>query len=156
MALVVLGTARSLRHADDVADAPVVAIRLLRRISLLAALPGPALEGVARCGRSEHVAAGTSIIVEGEVGDRYYAIARGEVEVTIAGERIRTMNGGHGFGEIALLADHPRTATVRATSDVEMMSIERSAFLTVVLGHDASSRAAWGVARSYEPGIARP
>jgi len=156
LAIVLACTARSLRRVDDVADAPVVAIRLLRRIPLFAALPAPALEGVARAGRPFHVPADTTIISEGEAGDRYYAIARGDIDVTIGGHLTRTMHGGEGFGEIALLADRPRTATVRATSAADLLAIERGAFLTVVLGHDASTRAAWGTARRFEPHLAEP
>lgn len=153
LAIIVASTSRALRRIDDVADAPVVAIRLLRRIPLFAALPGPALEGVARAGRAEHVCAGATIIAEGLAGDRYYAIARGDVEVSIGADTIRTMHGGEGFGEIALLADRPRTAAVRAISDVELLTIERAPFLTVVLGYDASTRAAWGTARRLVPDL---
>jgi hypothetical protein len=153
LAGILAGTVRALRHVDDVADAPVVAIRLLRRIPLFAALPGPALEGVARAAYPVHVPAGTTIIAEGEAGDRYEAIARGTVEVSVRGQVIRTMHAGEGFGEIALLAHRPRTATVRAISDVDVLAIERDAFLTVVLGHDASARVAWSTATRFEPSI---
>jgi len=151
LATILVFTARSLRSIDAVADAPVVAIRLLRRIPLFATLPGPALEGVARSGHPVHAPAGTTIIAEGETGDRYYAIARGDVDVSIGEQPVSTMHAGDGFGEIALIANHPRTATVRATSDVELLAIERGAFLTVVLGHDAAARSAWGTARRLEP-----
>lgn len=85
------------------ADAPVVAIRLLRRIPVFAPLPGPSLEGVARAARFGSVTAGTTIIREGDRGHHCFAIVAGEVEVSVAGERVRTMGRGEGFGEVALL-----------------------------------------------------
>ena len=153
LAIVIAGTAPALRHIDDLADAPVVEIRLLRRLAVFSALPGPELEGVARAGRHEHAPAGATIITEGEAGDRYYAIARGDVEVSVGQNAVRFMRGGDGFGEIALLADRPRTATVRAVTDVELLTIDRAAFLTVVGGHRPTNRAAWGLIRAMEPRV---
>lgn len=153
LALLLLLTSRRLAEVDASADAPVVAIRLLRRIQLFAPLPGPALEGVARAAQPVHVTSGQVIIREGEPGDSYFAIVSGEVAVTMNGKAIRTMSRGQGFGEIALLADVPRTATVTAVGDVELLEIERAPFLTAVTGHDASRQAAWGVARNWHPVI---
>jgi len=153
LAILLLITSKQLAEVDAAADAPVVAIRLLRRIQLFAPLPGPALEGVARAAQPVHAASGQVIIREGELGDSYFAIVSGEVAVTMSGEPIRTMARGQGFGEIALLADVPRTATVTALGDVELLEIERAPFLTAVTGHDASKQAAWGVARNWHPVI---
>ena len=144
-------TAKRLLQIDASADAPVVAIRLLRRIPVFAPLPGPALEGVARAAQPVHVPAGHTIVREGEPGNTYFAIVTGDTDVTMEGRHIRTMTRGQGFGEIALLADVPRTATVTATTDVELLAIERPAFLTAVTGHDASKQAAWSVARTWHP-----
>jgi hypothetical protein len=156
LVLLIVGTARRLVHIDAAADAPVVEIRLLRRIPLFSPLPGPALEGVARAAQPVSFAAGESIIGEGELGDRYFAIANGEVDVSMEGRYVRTMGRGEGFGEIALLADVPRTATVVARTPVELLAIERPAFLTAVTGHDASRRAAWGVAQRWHPVLEAP
>lgn len=153
---VVLGTlllltAKRLVQIDASADAPVVAIRLLRRIALFAPLPGPAMEGVARAAQPVRFAAGDTIIREGDSGDSYYAIVDGEIDVTMEGRHLRVMGRGEGFGEIALLADVPRTATIAARTEVQLLEIERPAFLTAVTGHDASKQAAWGVARTMHP-----
>ncbi len=153
LAVLLLITSKRLAEVDASADAPVVAIRLLRRIQLFAPLPGPALEGVARAAQPVHFSAGQVIISEGESGNSYFAIVTGEVAVTMDGKPIRTMERGQGFGEIALLADVPRTATVTAVGDVELLEIERAPFLTAVTGHDASKQAAWGVARNWHPVI---
>jgi hypothetical protein len=149
LALLLLGTVRGLRLVDAIADAPVVAIRLLRSAALFASLPPLEIEGVARAGSIDHVTSGSAIIEEGERGDRYYVVAGGTVEVFIGGSFVRTMQRPEGFGEVALLIDEPRTATVVAATDADLFSIERIPFLQAVTGHDASRQAAWGVARRY-------
>jgi hypothetical protein len=149
LGLLLLATARRLRHVDAIADAPVVEIRLLKTAAIFAALPPIEIEGVARAGDIEHVAAGSTIIKSGDIGDRYYVVAGGTVDVFMEGQFVRSMGRPQGFGEIALLADSPRTATVIAQTDVDVFTIGRVAFLTAVTGHDASRHAAWGVARSY-------
>ncbi|MEO8265431.1 MAG: cyclic nucleotide-binding domain-containing protein [Ilumatobacteraceae bacterium] len=149
LGLLLLATMFSLRRVDEIADAPVVAIRLLKSTALFASLPPIEIEGVARAGDIEHLASGSVIIHTGDIGDRYYVIAGGTVDVCMDGQVVRTMDRAEGFGEIALLADAPRTATVVAVTDVDVFAIGRVAFLTAVTGHDASRHAAWGVARSY-------
>ena len=149
LALLLLGTVRGLRRVDAIADAPVVAIRLLRSAAIFASLPPIEIEGVARAGSIEHVTVGSPIIEEGEHGDRYYVIAGGTVDVFIGGSFVRAMHRAEGFGEIALLIDAPRTATVIAATDADLFSIERVPFLQAVTGHDSSRQAAWGVARNY-------
>lgn len=156
LAALLVITSKSLAQVDASADAPVVAIRLLRRIPLFAPLPGPAMEGVARAAQPVLIPSGQTILREGEAGDRYFAIVTGEVAVTMKGKPIRIMTRGQGFGEIALLADVPRTATVTASTDVELLEIERAPFLTAVTGHDASQQAAWSVARNWHPVIESP
>jgi len=75
------------------------------------------------------------IVSKGESGDRYYAIADGAVEVLRNGERENTLVRGEGFGEIALIHDVPRTATVRAITDTTLVAIEREPFLVALTGH---------------------
>jgi len=149
LACLIALTARRLVEIDASADAPVVTIRLLRRLPIFAPLPGPPMEGVARAGRHVHVAAGDTIITEGDRGDGYFAIITGAVDVSAAGEHIRSMTRGQGFGEIALISDVPRTATVTAVTDVELLEIERTPFLTAVTGHDASRHAALSVVHAW-------
>jgi len=149
--VVALTTAAGLRRADEHADAPVVEIRLLRRVALFSPLPGPAVEVLARASVVHHFAAGEALIREGEPGDQYFVISTGDVDVDVAGTSVRRMSRGEGFGEIALLADLPRTATVRAATATSVLAIDRSRFLAAVAGHAVAARAAWALARTLHP-----
>lgn len=150
---VILAMATRLWKADTSADVPIVALRALQRIPTFAVLPGPALEGVARAARLLDVPAGQTVVRSGDPGDAYYAIVSGAVTVTVAAPApsSRVMTRGEGFGEIALLSDVTRTATVTVRDDAKLLRIERPAFLRVVVGHDAARRTALDVVRAYEP-----
>lgn len=114
---------------------PAQAIALLRRTELLALLPAPALEGVARHATWLSVATGTTVIAEGDVGDRYYVLSSGAVRVERNGRHLRDLaDPGDAFGEIALLRNVPRTATVTATVDSVLLSVDRTSFLLAVTG----------------------
>ena len=141
-----LAGGRRLFALDASAHVPVVEIACLRSLRVFAALPPPELEGLAR--RVAPVAAGAeaAIVTQGEPGDRYYAIAEGELEVLQDGERLRTMTRGDGFGEIALLRDVPRTATVRALTPVHLFALDKATFLEVVTGHPATVTEASAIA----------
>jgi MFS family permease len=153
-AVLAVTCAPGLRYADQHADVPVVAIRLLREVPLFAPLPAPEIETLARGARLSDVADGAVILREGDVGDEYLVVAEGTVEVSTGGEFRRVMGRGEGFGEIALLADVPRTATVVARGPVTVLAVDRGGFLSAVAGHDASAAVAWSVARGWHPGLA--
>jgi CRP-like cAMP-binding protein len=89
--------------------------------------------------------AGAAVMTEGETGDAYAIIDRGQVEVSVAGRTVHIQGPGEGFGEIALLRASPRTATVTALVPVEAWLIDCSTFLDAVTGHPASSVAASAV-----------
>ena len=101
-------------------------------------LSAAALETLAREARPVSLAPGTVIVQEGEPGAEFYAIRAGEVAVDRAGERIAVRTVGDGFGELALLFDVPRTATVTAITPVELLAIGRDAFLVAVTGEQAT------------------
>jgi hypothetical protein len=142
MPLIVLTRFVALRSIDAGATAPIVEISLLRSLPIFAALPAPALESLARSLVEIRAEAGTEILREGDAGDRFYAIADGEVEVTRRGDHVVTRVRGEGFGEIALLHDVPRTATATAGTDVVLYALEREPFVLAVTGHAATTRAA--------------
>jgi MFS family permease len=124
----VLGLA-GLARIDRVALAPRH-VELLRQVELFAPLSEAVLEQLARRAVPVAVATGATVIRAGDVGDRFYVVVVGEVE--ILGRRF---GPGEGFGEIALLRDVPRTATVTAATDVELVAIERDDFIPAVTGH---------------------
>jgi MFS family permease len=118
----------TLRAVDRAVPRPD-AIRLLRGHPLFSSLPAPVLEGLARDLQADPVRAGREVITAGDVGDRFYLVADGSFEVTIAGSLLRTLGAGDGFGEIALMRDVLRTATVTARTDGLLYGLERRPFL---------------------------
>jgi MFS family permease len=133
---------RRLLALDAAAHVPVVEIGLLRSLRLFAALPPPAMEGLARSLVPVDTVAGEVITRQGDEGDRYYAIAEGELEVLVDGVRVNTLARGDGFGEIALLYDGVRTATVSALTDGRLYSLEQVHFLETLTGHPVAHTAA--------------
>jgi CRP-like cAMP-binding protein len=87
-------------------------------------------------------ASGEAVIREGDIGDFFYAIADGEVTVSKRGEPVAVLGRGDCFGEIALLRDVPRTATVTARTPLQLDALDKTSFLAAVTGHDPSARAA--------------
>ena len=136
--LLALLVGRRLLALDATARVPIVEIGLLRSLRLFSVLSPPALEGIAYNLEPVEAEAGAAIVTQGEVGHRYYAIAEGELEVTIDGVRVRTLGRGDGFGEIALLHDVTRTATVSALTTVKLYSLEKEPFIEVLTGHPAA------------------
>jgi CRP-like cAMP-binding protein len=114
----------------------------LRRLPLFAPLRAPELEALARAVRPVAATAGDVVIHEGEPGDFFYVIADGAVDVSKRGTSVAELRRGDCFGEIALLRDVPRTATVTAKTDVQLDALDKTSFLSAVTGHDPSARAA--------------
>jgi CRP-like cAMP-binding protein len=90
---------------------------------------------------------GETIVCQGDVGDRFYVIADGEVEVFEDGTWMRRSADGEFFGEIALILDVPRTATVVATRPGTLLAVERGDFLAAVIAQPRCSEAAGAVIR---------
>jgi MFS family permease len=143
VAPVVVAIARgAVMRLDDGAVIPVVEIALLRSVPLFRDLPSPALEGIARSLVRHQVPPRTVVLREGAPGDDFIVIAEGAVEVTHRGHRLRVLHRGDGAGEIALLRDVPRTATVTALTDVVLYRLPRQPFLTAVNAHVPTQRRA--------------
>jgi MFS family permease len=119
---------------------PTRAIALLRQASLFATLPAPPLEAVARRAVWLTMPPGTEIITQGDHGDRFYVMASGRVKVEQDRFLLREMDKvGDGFGEIALLYDVRRTATVTALEETELLAVDRDTFLDAVTGHSGAT-----------------
>ncbi len=145
---------RQLLTLDAHATVPVVEMSLLRQLPHFAVLPGPALEALAGSLERLELPAATVLIREGESGHTFYAIADGRLDVTIAGEHVRTLERGDGVGEIALLRNVSRTATVTTLTDATLYALDSSAFLAAVTGHLPTRLAVTGVADSRLAGDA--
>ena len=110
---------------------------LLRNLEIFARLPAAPLETLAREASYTNAQTGAEIIRQGDEGDSYFAIVHGTVAVTIDGVEVGRLGEGDGFGEVALLHDTPRTATVTAATDTALFGVNREAFLTAM--HASSS-----------------
>jgi MFS family permease len=140
-----LATRVPLVRLDDAAVDRGRQVELLRSIPIFSPLSPAVLEGLAARLEPVKVAAGEVIVRQGDPGERFYIVASGEVEVVIDGQVQGTQGPGDHFGEIALLRDLPRTATVAARTDAELFALEREDFLAAVTGHSASAEAAEAV-----------
>ena len=145
MMLILVLAWRSLRHADNEAAVPVVEMALLRGLPMFSPMPALDLEVVSRLAQHVDVAAGDTVIVQGDPGEVFYAVVSGSFDVVMSGEFVRSVTRGGWFGEVALLSDRPRTASVIATSAGSLLAIEREPFLTAVSGDQASMSAALAV-----------
>lgn len=124
---------RAIRSLDQQAPSHRREVALLRRVPFLAALPPYELERLAADAHWRDVPAGVAVVTQGEYGTAYFLVARGELSVTVDDElRPHTLTEGDGFGEIALLRSVPRTATVRALVDCELLEIGAQSFLGAV------------------------
>ena len=131
------------RTIDQHALLPAELLELFSGISLFAPLPPTTIEKIAgRCTMTD-LPAGSVIIREGEHGDCFYAIVRGAAEVRRGTVVKRTYGPGDHFGEIALLRDINRTATVIALSDIRLAMLGTAEFLDALASSDAAYGIAW-------------
>lgn len=143
--LVVIPAWPRLNAIDRAAEIPVDRLDLLRANPIFAPLPAPTLEQLADALDDVQIAAGKEVIRQGEPGDHFYLVKDGTLEVYVDGRKVQTLGPGESFGEIALLRNVPRTATVKAQSDAELYALERRHFLGAVTGFAPSLSAAEAV-----------
>jgi CRP-like cAMP-binding protein/Zn-dependent protease len=109
--------------------APTVqAVAELRSLAPFGHLEAGDLAELAERGRWINVPPGEDIVTQGRPGDAFYALSSGQVEVVESGRRKNVLGPGSWFGEVALLLDIPRTATVRALTPVRAFRLDRGGF----------------------------
>jgi hypothetical protein len=125
----------SIAHRDE-------EIEVLRTVAMLRPLPMPAIENLATHVDHEDLARGQDVFRQGEHGERFYVIKHGKADVIGDGRLIATIGPGDCFGEIALMRDTVRTATVRARTPLLLYALDRRHFVSNVGGYLSSSREA--------------
>ncbi len=135
-------TWRRLVAIDADAAVPKRQLELLRASPIFAPLPPATLEALAARLEPRRVDASEIVFAQGDQGDEFYLVDSGRVSVAVDTEVVAELGPGESFGEIALLRDVPRTATVTALTEVSLYGLEREHFLVAVTGHAQSRTAA--------------
>jgi CRP/FNR family transcriptional regulator, cyclic AMP receptor protein len=91
---------------------------LVQRVPLFSGLSGKELSSIAGLLRARTFPAGNEVVTEGQGGAGFFVIESGTAQVTVEGKHVRTLGPGDHFGEIALLTDSVRTATITAETDL--------------------------------------
>jgi CRP/FNR family transcriptional regulator, cyclic AMP receptor protein len=124
---------------------PGAPIEAVRRVPLFAELQPRELEQVARLFKERRFAAGETVAREGSGGAAFYLIDAGEAVVTVGGEERRTLGAGDYFGEIALIDEGDRSATITATTELDCFGLTYWDFGPLVRENAA---VAWGLLQS--------
>jgi MFS family permease len=141
-----------LSRLDDQLIVPEAQLRLLQGVPMFEPLSLAVMEQLAGSLVPVRFPAGADIIREGDPGDAFYVIVQGTAQVSQRGQDRRTLGPGGSFGEIALIREVPRTATVRATTDVEAYRLGASDFLAAVTGNPYSASVATRVVEDLSAG----
>jgi serine/threonine protein phosphatase PrpC len=123
-------------------------IGLLRHVALFRELTFQEAARVLACARERQVAAGEVIFREGDPGDRFYLVTDGAVVVSQRNTGLTTIERGGHFGELALITDAVRSATVHATRPTTLLAIDRDAFVHLVRqDHALAVKLLWSLLR---------
>ena len=132
LGVVTLLAARPLHRLDRHLTAPVEQVALLRGLAPFALLPTVELERLALQLLRVDLEVGQVVVQQGEPGSTYFIVEGGELEVTVDGYPVGALHRGSAFGEVALLGDGVRTATVTAGTPAVVRSMEGSVFLAAL------------------------
>jgi hypothetical protein len=131
---------RRLSQMDARATVPE-GLEILASVPLFEPLPPTSLEKLARSAERQQVDAGATVVREGDYGDTFYVVVDGSLDVRARGRHLRDIEAGGFFGEIALLRDLPRTATVTTLTKTTLLAVQRIDFLAAILGTRESAAA---------------
>jgi len=104
----------------------------LQQVPLFAACSRKDLQLVAKRAEDVRVAAGRTIISEGETGHEFFVILDGTARITRRGRKIATIGPGDAFGELALLEKAPRNSTIVADTDMELVVLGQREFAGLI------------------------
>ena len=127
-------TWRGLVDIDRSVAAPAEELAVIEGVPMFAPLSIAAKEHLAATLTPLSVVAGDVVIRAGDVGDRFYIVRHGDLEVVAPGVHATAGDGDY-FGEIALIRDVPRTATITALADSQLYAMDRNDFLAAVTSH---------------------
>lgn len=103
-------------------------IEILKSVPFFGQLADADIRAVADKVIMEYYPAGHVLFSEGDPGDKMYVIKTGAVQVVRGGAIIAELSHGQFFGEMALVSDEPRNATIKVTSDVEVLVLKKDDF----------------------------
>lgn len=112
-------------------------LSLLRRSALFRQVPGPALEPLARAATLRDLTAGETVVEQGQSGEALYVVARGELHLTSDHTPPLTLQAGEAFGELTVLDQQPRQATLTARAPARVLRLSREPFLAALRSHAA-------------------
>jgi MFS family permease len=133
---------RRLRAIDDESVVPECELDVLRGVTIFHGLPPITLEHLASSLVPINVPAGQRVFRKGDAGDRFYVVRSGRARVAATRKTAAVLGPGEYFGEIALLRDVPRTATVTAKEPLELYALQRDEFLAAVSRYHESAACA--------------
>ena len=110
---------------------------MLKRVPIFEGLDNRELERIAASMKQRTFHAGDTVTTEGQGGVGFFVIEDGEARVTIHGDERRRLGPGDYFGEVALLTDRPRTATITAESDLRCYGMTSWDFKPLVESHSS-------------------
>ena len=107
-------------------------VELLEKVSFFAECTKKELAQIADATAEVHVPSGTVVVEQGDRGDRFYVIAEGLAYVLVDGKKVASIHPGSFFGEMALLDQGPRTATVRTELPTRLLVLDAGNFVALV------------------------